>query len=91
MKTNPFYKIKESIDNKIFKRIDRKILVYLVFVGVSTIFWFLNELNNNFNTTVDYPIRFTHLPKNKILTNELPRNLQLNRKAAGLNLYLKIV
>lgn len=83
MEIKSFHKLKEIINNKVLKRVDRKILVYLVFVGVATVFWFLNELSNIYNTTVNYPIRFTHLPKNKILINELPKNLQLSVNADG--------
>ena len=58
-------------------------MVYLVFVGIATVFWFLNELSNTYNTTINYPIRFTHIPKNKSLVNDLPKNLQLSVNADG--------
>lgn len=83
MRKYSFHKLKEFINNKVFQRIDRKILVYLIFVGIATIFWFLNELSNTYNTTISYPIRFTRLPKNKSLVNDLPKNLQLSINADG--------
>lgn len=83
METDILYKLREIIKTKIFKRIDHKILVYLVFVGIATVFWFLNELNNTFNTTISYPIKFTHLPNNKSLVNKLPEEIQLSINTDG--------
>lgn len=86
MKIYSFHKLKDIINNKILKRIDHKILVYLVFVGISTIFWFLNELNNTYNSTINYPIKFTHFPKTKSLVNDVPEYIQLNVNADGYTL-----
>lgn len=86
LESNLIFKAKELINNKIFRRIDRKILVYLVFVGISTVFWFLNELSNDYNSTINYPVRFTNLPKNKILVSDLPKNLNLSVNAYGYTL-----
>lgn len=80
------HKIRQFIKLRIFYRIDRKILIYLIFVVVSTVFWFLNKLNNEYNTIIEYPIRYTQLPKNKILVNELPQKLKLNVSAYGYDL-----
>ncbi len=86
MEANDFHKITDLFNRKIFQRIDHKILVYLVFVAISTVFWFLNELSNNYTTTINYPVRFTNLPKNKILVSDLPKNLTLNVNGYGYTL-----
>lgn len=83
-----FEKIKEFLKNKIFNRIDQKILVYLIFVGIATVFWFFNKLGNNFTTTISYPVRYANLPKNKVLVNDLPKNLKLNVNAYGYKLLI---
>lgn len=80
------HKIRQFIKLRIFYRIDRKILIYLIFVAVSTVFWFLNKLNNEYTTVIEYPIRYTQLPKNKILVSELPQKLKLNVSAYGYDL-----
>jgi hypothetical protein len=79
-------KIKDFIINKIIKRIDHKILVYFVFVAISTVFWFLNKLNDDYSSTIDYPVRYAHLPKNKFLINKPPEFLTLNVTAYGYTL-----
>lgn len=78
--------IKESLNKKIFQRIDQKIMVYLIFVGIATVIWFLTELGNDFTTTIDYPVRYANLPKNKVLVQELPKNLQLSVNGYGFTL-----
>jgi hypothetical protein len=60
--------------------------VYLFFVGVATIFWFLNALGKKYTTTVNYPISYVNLPENKVLTNKLPNQLELKVNAFGFDL-----
>lgn len=88
MKNEFLQKIKQYIVTNIINRIDQKILVYLIFVGIATVFWFFNKLGNNFNATIEYPVRYANLPKNKVLVNELPRNLKLNVNAYGYKLLI---
>ncbi len=86
MEENAIHKLKQLLNKKIFQRIDRKILVYMVFVAISAVFWLLNELSNDYTTTINYPVRFTNVPKNKILVSDLPKKLTLNVKAYGYTL-----
>ncbi|NOU58952.1 CdaR family protein [Marinifilum caeruleilacunae] len=65
---------------------NKKLLVYLFFVGLSTIFWFLNALSKEYTTNINYPVYYMNLPEDKVLTNELPKKLSLRVKANGLYL-----
>jgi hypothetical protein len=65
---------------------NKKLLVYLFFVGLSTIFWFLNALSKEYTTTINYPVYYINFPKNKVLTNELPDKLTLQVNAYGFDL-----
>lgn len=58
----------------------------MVFVGIATVFWFLNKLTNEFNATVNYPVKYKNLPKNKVLISELPSKLKLHVNAYGYSL-----
>ena len=86
MKIFSIKNIQELYQKKIAKKIDKKILVYLVFVGFATVFWFLNKLTNEFNATVNYPVKYRNLPKNKVLVSELPKKLKLHVNAYGYSL-----
>jgi hypothetical protein len=55
----------------------KKLLVFLFFVIVATIFWFLSALNRDYTTDIQYPVRYTNLPAGKVLVNELPSGLNL--------------
>ncbi|MBN2598554.1 YbbR-like domain-containing protein [Labilibaculum sp.] len=60
--------------------------MYVFFVGIATIFWFLNALNKEYTTEVNYPVRYINLPQNKVLTNKLPGQFSLKVNAKGFDL-----
>lgn len=78
--------LKKQFEERILQKVDKKILIYLVFVSISTVFWFLNKLGNEFNTTIYYPIKYTGIPEDKILLSDLPTKLELQVSALGYNL-----
>ncbi|WP_321515743.1 hypothetical protein [Marinifilum fragile] len=65
---------------------NKKLLVYLFFVGLSTIFWFLNALSKEYTTSINYPVYYINFPENKVLTNDLPKKLSLRVNAYGFDL-----
>ncbi|MDE5420255.1 YbbR-like domain-containing protein [Labilibaculum sp. DW002] len=80
-----FKKIKAFFDPEKITS-NKKLLVYVFFVGIATIFWFLNALSKEYTTNVNYPVRYVNLPKSKVLTNELPSRLTLKVTAFGFDL-----
>jgi YbbR domain-containing protein len=78
--------INKLLNNRFTRKIDRRIFVYLGFVAISAVFWLLNELSGNYNTYINYPVKFTNLPQNKVLVNDLPEKLNLNVTAYGYTL-----
>ncbi|PKQ62276.1 hypothetical protein BZG02_13250 [Labilibaculum filiforme] len=78
-------KIKELFDTEKIAS-NKKLLVYVFFVGIATIFWFLNALGKEYTTTVNYPVQYINLPQNKVLTNKLPQQLTLKVNAYGFDL-----
>ncbi|MDQ2177212.1 YbbR-like domain-containing protein [Marinifilum sp. D714] len=65
---------------------NKKLLVYLFFVGLSTIFWFLNALSKEYTTSINYPVYYMNFPEDKVLTNDLPPKLNLRVNAYGFDL-----
>ena len=65
---------------------NKKLLVYLFFVGVSTIFWFLNALSKEYTTNLNYPVEYVNLPKDKVLINKLPDQFVLRVSAYGFDI-----
>lgn len=67
-------------------KFSQKLLIFLFFILVSTIFWFLNALSKDYNTTISYPVHFTNFPKDKILVNKLPSHILLHVNSYGFTL-----
>lgn len=70
----------ESLQKLVVKRFndvrsDNNTLVLVVCILVSTLFWFLKALNDNYSTEVEFPIEFTNVPSRYTLSGELPDRL----------------
>lgn len=65
---------------------DRRLIVFLFFVVLSTIFWFLNQLEKEYLTEISLPVRYTNFPDHKILVNDLPNYFELRVRAHGYKL-----
>lgn len=62
---------------------DRKLVIYLICVGIATIFWFLNALNKEYSVDLTFPVKYTNFPDNKILANTPPDHLTLKVNSYG--------
>ena len=65
---------------------DRNLFTFLIFLVLSTGFWFLNALQKDYTTTVEYPVEFTNIPEGFILKESKAKELQLKVKAGGFNI-----
>jgi len=65
---------------------NQKAITFLFFLLLSTLFWLLNALSENYNATVTYPVHYTSLPKQKVLMADVPNRLRLNVNARGYTL-----
>jgi len=67
-------------------RNDKRIVVYLVCVLISTVLWFLNALSKDYSTTISYPVKYMNPPSRQFLANEPPSKLDLKVDAHGFTL-----
>jgi hypothetical protein len=72
--------------NKKNLKADKRLIIFLFFVVLSTIFWFLNQLEEEYLTEISLPVRYTNFPKDKILVNDLPNHFDLRIRAHGYKL-----
>ncbi len=77
--------IRKFLDKRNIKA-DRRLIVFLFFVLLSTIFWFLNQLEEEYVTEISLPVRYTNFPSDKILVNDLPNHFDLRVRAHGYKL-----
>jgi hypothetical protein len=66
--------------------IHHKLITFLFFVLVSTIFWFVRSLGQQYETNVDYPVKYTDFPENKVLIGDIPQKLMLRVRASGFSI-----
>ena len=66
--------------------LSKDILSFLLFLALSSAFWFIHALGKEKETTISIPIRFVGLPLNVVVTNSPPENIQINIKDQGLKL-----
>jgi len=80
-----------SLPGKGFTWINRNLLIFLFFLLLSFIFWYLNSLSKELDTTISYPVSYTSIPADKTLTGNLPDRIDLVLKGHGYSiLRLKI-
>lgn len=64
---------------------NRKLRVFLIFIGLSFFFWFLTKLSHNYNYSAKVLVEYTNIPKDKILLNEPTNELYLTVNSQGFN------
>lgn len=83
-----------EITNKainVFKKIDRKYLIFFVFLLISTFFWLLNALSEDYTTMVKHPVIYKNMPSDRVLVNKLPSELEFKIKAHGFDILKELL
>jgi len=88
--TNKFVHITDSII-ELYKTIDRRYVVFLVFVLISAFLWLLNALSERYTTIISHPVLYKNMPSDKILVNDLPSELDLRVSAHGFDLLQELI
>ena len=65
----------------------KDILSFLLFVALSSAFWFVNALGKERETSITIPIRYVGIPQNVAITNTAPSELTISVKDQGLQLF----
>ena len=64
-------------------RQNRDLLVFVIFLVLSTALWFLNALRKEYTTTISYPVKYVDYPKNFILLGKPQDKLKLKIRSFG--------
>ncbi len=65
----------------------RNIRVITLCIVAAATFWFLNALNDNYSTTLKYPLVFSYDPEKYIPLEKPPEYVQINVSGIGWNLF----
>ncbi|HDJ33290.1 MAG TPA: hypothetical protein ENF21_04230 [Bacteroidetes bacterium] len=67
-------------------KLNQRVLIFGFFLILSTVFWFLNELNQVAVTELSFPVKYINMPRDRVLVNDLPQELRLQVQAPGYTL-----
>lgn len=62
---------------------NRDVFIFAFFVLISFIFWYLNSLDKEVEAIIRLPVKYTNVPRGRIVTEEKPERLNLYVKGAG--------
>jgi len=62
---------------------NRNFIVFAFFLLLSFIFWYLNSLGKDLDTSIRYPVRYTNMPKDKGVAEDLPSRVYLYLSGPG--------
>ena len=83
----PLIRLKERLDriskDFLFSDRSREFFLFLFFFFVAGAFWLLQTLNGEFEDTISLPFRLKGVPKEVVITSQLPTELQLRVKDRG--------
>jgi len=65
----------------------RRFITFLFFVFLATAFWFIRALGEQYESSIDYPVRYINFPENKVLVGEVPYKLHLTVRAKGFSIF----
>lgn len=85
MKSPLFKKINKSAE-KANIRFNKRMISFFTCILVSVFFWLLMSLSKDYIITVSFPVNYTNLPKDKVLSNALPESIAIEIKSSGFNL-----
>lgn len=69
-----------------FKNINRKYIVFMIFVLISSLLWLVNALSKNYITDIEIPINYINIPSNYTPINKIPQKAHLQVNGQGFTL-----
>lgn len=73
----------DSLSGKGWTLINNNLLIFAFFLLLSFIFWYLNSLSKELDTSIKYPVSYANIPGSKTLDGDLPSSLELMLKGHG--------
>ncbi|WP_299580193.1 hypothetical protein [uncultured Sunxiuqinia sp.] len=82
MENKWLHKVKQ-LTQKFQIKNERRLVIYLMCVGIASLFWLLNALEKDYSVELSFPVRYTNIPKSKTLVNTPPKNFVLQVRSGG--------
>ncbi|HLO60263.1 MAG TPA: hypothetical protein VK179_16045 [Bacteroidales bacterium] len=65
---------------------ERRFITFFFFVLLSAAFWFIRSLGEQYESRIDYPVRYINFPEDKVLVGDVPYKLHLTVRAKGFSI-----
>lgn len=83
MKDEPIIKSRNTDAPKSTQKLNRKATVFAVCLVIAGFFWVITTLSMEFTSSIKFPVQYINLPKDKLISNNLPDSIELEVKATG--------
>ena len=81
----------ENPEKRGVRVVNRDVAVFAFFLFLSFVLWYLNSLGKEIEVGIKYEVKYTNVPKERIITEELPADIDIFLKGPGYSiLKLKI-
>lgn len=77
---------KKETNSKV--RVNKRFSTFIVCLFVSIFFWLLMSLSKENTITINFPVQYIHLPKDKVVANHLPETIDMEVNARGFDLLI---
>ena len=78
--------ILKTVRNFLFSGLNKEFLIFLFFLALSGAFWLLMTLNETMEREFKIPMRLSGVPRNAVITGELPDTLRVTVRDKGFTL-----
>ena len=78
--------ILKAVRNFLFSGLNKEFLIFLFFLALSGAFWLLMTLNETMEREFKIPMRLTGVPRNAVITGELPDTVHVTVRDKGFTL-----
>jgi hypothetical protein len=68
------------------QKIDRRIVIFAIFIAISSLLWFMNSLSKDYITEIDCPIEFYNYPDNYVMIDDIDGTVKLQVSGRGFTL-----
>lgn len=63
--------------------LNRDLFVFTFFLLLSFVFWYLNSLDKEVETGIRYGVKYTNIPRGRVVSEKVPERLNLYLKGTG--------
>ena len=78
--------ILKAVRNFLFSGLNKEFLIFLFFLALSGIFWLMMTLNETMEREFKIPVRLSGVPRNAVITGELPDTVRVTVRDKGFTL-----